>query len=115
MRCGLQSRRCAREAAMRLPPGCASRVTPSCNAVLESGLAELGLQACLGTAPTARASLWRARGGGASLHALPVSVIGADEAFFASIGVSTIGGLLALPREGLARRCGQGLINELDR
>src|SRR3989441_1447985 len=84
-------------------------------AALECGLAELGLQACLATAPTARAALWRARGGGVSLHALPVSVIGADEAFFASIGVSTIGGLLRLPREGLARRCGQGLIDELDR
>src|SRR3989442_11003761 len=83
-------------------------------AVLESGLAELGLQACLATAPTARAALWRARGGGVSLHALPVSVIGADETFFARIGVSTIGGLLALPREGLARRCGQGPIDELD-
>src|SRR5438128_8985817 len=84
-------------------------------AALESGLAELGLQACLATARTARAALWRARGAGLPFEQLPIGVIGADEAFFASIGVSTLGGLLALPREGLARRCGQELIDELDR
>src|SRR5207248_1850881 len=44
-------------------------------AALECGLAELGLQASLVTAPTARAALWRARGGGLSLNELPVSVI----------------------------------------
>src|SRR6266850_5838918 len=84
-------------------------------AALECGLAELGLQASLATAPTARAALWRARGAGVSLNELPVSVIGADAAFFKSIGIATLGELLALPREGLARRCGQGLIDELDR
>src|SRR6266850_4261098 len=82
---------------------------------LQCGLAELGLQASLAAAPTARAALWRARGAGLPLEQLPIGVIGADEAFFQSIGIATLGELLALPREGLARRCGQGLIDELDR
>jgi protein ImuB len=84
-------------------------------AALECGLAELGLQASLATAPTARAALWRARGGGLPLEELPIDVIGGEAAFFASIGVSTLGELLALPRDGLAQRCGQELIDELDR
>ena len=84
-------------------------------AELECGLAELGLPCSLATAPTARAALWRSRGGNLQLTELPVSVLGVEQAFFASIGVSTIGELLALPREGLARRCGQELIDELDR
>lgn len=83
---------------------------------LECGLAELGLQASLATAPTARAALWCARGGGRPFPELPVTVIGGEHAmFFKSIGIATIGELLALPREGLAQRCGQGLIEELDR
>ena len=84
-------------------------------AALQCGLAELGLQASLAAAPTARAALWRARGAGLPLEQLPIGVIGADEAFFQSIGIATLGELLALPREGLARRCGQELIDELDR
>jgi protein ImuB len=84
-------------------------------AALQCGLAELGLQPSLATAPTPRAALWRARGAGLPLEQLPIGVIGADEAFFKSIGVATLGELLALPREGLALRCGQGLLDELDR
>jgi len=81
---------------------------------LECGLAELGVQASLATAATARAALWRARGGGLPFNQLPVDVIGAEDAFFKQIGIRTIGQLLQLPREGLAQRCGQGLIDELD-
>jgi protein ImuB len=84
-------------------------------AALEDGLRELGLQASPATAPTARAALWRARGGGIALPELSVSVIGAEGAFFRQIGINTLGELLALPREGLAQRCGQPLIDELDR
>jgi len=84
-------------------------------AALEAGVAELGLQASFATAPTARAALWRARGGGLPLEALPIGVLGADAAFFASIGIATLGELLRLPRDGLAQRCGQPLIDELDR
>lgn len=82
---------------------------------LEKGLAELGLPASLATGSTAREALWRARGGGLPLLELPVSVAGGDAAFFRSIGVATIGELLRLPREGLAQRCGQRLIDDLDR
>ena len=84
-------------------------------AALEAGVAELGLQASLATAPTARAALWRARGGGLPLEALPIGVLGVDAGFFASIGIATLGELLRLPRDGLAQRCGQPLIDELDR
>jgi protein ImuB len=83
---------------------------------LECGLVELGVQVSLATAPTARAALWRARGNGLPFPDLPVSVIGDEHAaFFKSIGVTTLGQMLALPREGLAQRCGQKLIDELDR
>jgi protein ImuB len=81
---------------------------------LDEGLRELGLAPSLAAAATARAALWRARGGGLPLGELPVSVLGADEAFFAAIGVATLGELLQLPREGLAQRCGQRLLDELD-
>ncbi|HEY5899593.1 MAG TPA: DNA polymerase Y family protein [Burkholderiales bacterium] len=83
-------------------------------AALRRGVDELGLQTCIAVGATAREALWRARGGGAPLRELPVSVLGADEAFFRSIGVSTIGEILALPREGLAHRCGQALLDALD-
>ena len=83
-------------------------------ALLGHGLSELGLAASLACAETARAALWRARGAGLALPDLPVTVLGADVAFFRSIGVTTIGGLLALPRDGLAARCGPALIAELD-
>ncbi|HZE59611.1 MAG TPA: DNA polymerase Y family protein [Burkholderiales bacterium] len=84
-------------------------------AALECGLAELGVQASLATAATARAALWRARGGGLPFDELPVGVLGADAEFFRQLGVATLGELLRLPRAGLAQRCGQGLIDELDR
>lgn len=83
---------------------------------LECGLAELGVRASLASAATARAALWCARGGGLPFTELPVSVIGGEHAgFFKSIGIATLDEVLALPREGLAQRCGQHLIDELDR
>jgi protein ImuB len=83
-------------------------------AALERGLAELGLAPALAAAAPARAALWRARGGGLALEEVSVAALGADDAFFRSIGVATIGELLALPRGGLAERCGQRLVDELD-
>src|SRR3982751_2811544 len=74
-------------------------------ALLERGLGDLGVQATLATAATARAALWRARGGGLPFEGLPVGVIGAHGAFFRQIGVATLGELMQLPREGLAQRC----------
>src|SRR5258706_14923133 len=50
--------------------------------LLECGLAELGLQASLATAPTARAALWGARGGGLPFPEVPVAVIGDEHAAF---------------------------------
>jgi protein ImuB len=82
---------------------------------LAAGLEELGFPFSLAAAPTARAALWRARGDGEVLEALPVRVVQCDAEFFRSIGIATVGELLRLPREGLARRCGEALLTELDR
>src|SRR5258706_7857886 len=51
-------------------------------AALQAGGAQLGLQAGVATAPTARAALWRARGGGPPPEEPPVGVPRAAEAFF---------------------------------
>ena len=83
-------------------------------AALERGCAVLGVGASLATATSARAALWRARGGGLPLAELSLDVLGVDTAFFSAIGISTLGELLALPRDGLAQRCGQELIDQLD-
>jgi protein ImuB len=82
---------------------------------LRCGLADLGAEASLATAATPRAALWRARGGGGRLEELPLSVMDIETGFFKSIGISTIGELLRLPREGLAKRCGERLLEDLDR
>jgi protein ImuB len=82
---------------------------------LRHGLDELGLTASLAMAPTARAALWLCRGRAESLEELPLEATGFDLEFFKNIGISTVGELLRLPREGLARRCGQALLDELDR
>ena len=83
---------------------------------LTGGLAKLGFQACLAIAPTARAALWlsRGEGEGEGLEDLPLEVTGFEPEFFKSIGITTVGELLRLPREGLAHRCGQRLLDELD-
>ena len=83
-------------------------------AALERGCAELGFSASLATASSPRAALWRARGNGLPLAELPLEVLRVDSTFFAAIGISTIGELLALPRAGLAQRCGQELVDQLD-
>ena len=84
-------------------------------AALEGGVRELGFDAAPVTAATALAALWRARGGGQPLEQLPPRVMGGDEEFFRSLGIQTVGQLLALPRDGLARRCGQDLLDAIDR
>ena len=93
---------------------------------LRQGLAAMGYSARLAAAPTARAASWFARAGKHSLIAdaallegelcaLPLSVLqcGEEEALL-SIGAGSIGDLLALPRDGLARRFGQGLLDARD-
>jgi protein ImuB len=85
---------------------------------VRAGIAAMDLAAQLGVAPTARAALWLARGGGRRLEELPVAVLDAEEEtleFLRSIGISTVGELLQLPRGGLARRCGVRLLEDLDR
>ncbi len=83
---------------------------------LREGLDAMELTAQLAVAPVARAALWRARGNGARLEAVPLEVTGFDSGgFFRNIGISTVGELLKLPRDGLARRCGQALLDDLDR
>jgi protein ImuB len=84
---------------------------------LREGLMHLGFKARVAEAPAARAALWMARGDGGRLDALPVAVTGlAPEALelLANLGIRTVGGLMRLPREGLARRFGQGLLEEID-
>jgi protein ImuB len=84
---------------------------------LRAGLSATGVDAALAAAPTPRAALWLARGGCRVLEEVPVEAASAGGAleFLRSIGVKTLGELLALPREGLARRCGPALVGDLDR
>ena len=84
---------------------------------LRAGLPRLGFEARIADAPLARAALWMARGDGGRLEALPVAVTGlAPEALelLANLGIRTVGGLLRLPREGVARRFGQSLLDAID-
>jgi len=84
---------------------------------IQEGLKNLGFEARLAYAATARAALWRAAGSGAVLEDLPVAVAGLGaEALelLAGLGVRTLGDLLRLPRAGIARRFGQGLVDRLD-
>ncbi len=93
---------------------------------LRQGLAAMGYSARLAAAPTARAASWFARAGRERLIAdaallehelsiLPLSVLQSkDEEALTSIGAGSIGELLALPRDGVARRFGQGLLDALD-
>jgi len=83
---------------------------------LRAGLGRLGFEARIAEAPAARAALWLARGNGGTLEALPVAVTGLAPAaleLLSNLGIKTIGGLMRLPREGVALRFGQGLLEEL--
>ena len=82
---------------------------------ITAGLVALGFAATIAAAPTPRAALWLARGQGETLEKLPVEVTQLDVEFFRSIGVSTVGELLRLPRDGLAQRCGAQVVTDLDR
>ena len=84
---------------------------------LRAGVAAIGFEAALASAPTARAALWLARGGCRALADVPVEAAcsGSAAEFLRSIGVRTLGELMALPRDGLAQRCGPALIDDLDR
>ena len=107
-------------------------------ATLNKGLTELGFTATLGRAPTARAASWLARTATplpagkqagpdktittpealqAAIASLPVSLLRGKADLpeaLATLGIDTLGELLSLPRDGLARRFGQGLLDQLD-
>ena len=82
---------------------------------LRNSLDELGFAASLAVASTARAALWLARGNADSLEDVPLEATGFSSDFFKNIGISKVGELLRLPREGLAQRCGPAMLDELDR
>ena len=82
---------------------------------LRRGLAGIGPPASLAVAPTARAALWLARGEGEDLETLPIEATRLELEFLRSIGIRTVGELLRLPREGLALRCGERVVEDLDR
>jgi len=96
---------------------------------VHASLEKMGFTATVSVAPTARGAWWLARAGRESLienpaalrgalAALPVTAACADPdvlSLLRDIGIGTIGELLALPREGVARRFGQGLLDDLDR
>src|SRR5262249_19658763 len=96
---------------------------------LRRELEAMGWSAQLAGASTPRAAFWLALAGSGrfvdstaelepTLTPLPVAVLRCDDETseaLAAIGVRTIGELLALPRGGVARRFGQGLLDALDR
>ncbi len=96
---------------------------------IDAGLAALGFRALVATAPTASAASLLARAGRAiaieegadietALATLPVGLLdGADEVMDTlwGIGVRQVGDVLALPRDGFARRFGASLLDQIDR
>ena len=94
---------------------------------IRAGLAEIGFAGVMAVAPTAGAASLFARAGREpaieanierALDSLPVDLLAhAREALptLTAIGVQSIGDLVALPRDGLARRFGQALLDEVDR
>jgi len=95
---------------------------------LGQDLANLGYTATIATAPTPTSARLLARAGMATtvadiamletaLAGLPLSLLDQPEDIihtFALMGVHALGECLALPRDGLARRFGQALLDELD-
>ena len=96
---------------------------------IDAGLAALGFNGVVATAPTALAASLLARAGQpiaiehaadleSRLAALPVVLLAAAHPVLdtlTGIGVRTIADVLALPRDGVARRFGQRLVDEIDR
>jgi protein ImuB len=96
---------------------------------IDAGLSTIGFSAVVATAPTAGAASLFARAGrtivvaeetdwARKLSSLPITLLAnAQDArdILSGIGVRTIGELLVLPRDGVARRFGQALLDEIDR
>jgi protein ImuB len=85
--------------------------------MIEAGIAAMGLAAGIATAETPRAALWLSGSSCESLEEVGIEAVCGGESleFLRGIGVATVGELLRLPREGLAHRCGQALVDDLDR
>jgi len=100
--------------------------------ILESirhDLAEMGYTCMLGCAPTASAAWLLARGGSrkivpskrmiaSEISPLPIAALDCSHKTLETlraVGVQSIGGLLKLPRDGVARRFGQDLLDQIDR
>lgn len=93
---------------------------------MRAGLEAMGFEAILTAAPTARSAWWLALAGqealiaergalGPALAALPAEVACREPdalELLHGLGITTLGQLLALPRAGVARRFGQGLLDE---
>lgn len=96
---------------------------------VKTGLGELGYTSNLALAPTPTGALLLAKSGlelcalndetfKNQLLRLSIEVLDYDETAIESLGrmgVRTLGDCLKLPRDGLARRFGQGLLDEIDR
>jgi protein ImuB len=96
---------------------------------IDAGLAAIGFPALVATAPTAPAASLLARARRAivieegadidsALASLPVGLLdGTDDVMDTlwGIGVRTVGDVLALPRDGFARRFGASLLDQIDR
>ncbi|MGH2667802.1 MAG: Y-family DNA polymerase, partial [bacterium] len=100
---------------------------------VREGMGKLGFRPVLGLGPTPLMATFLARGGGTApviatedtghprevpLHALPLEVLGLsghERGLLEGLGIATVGGLLRLPRAGLARRLGPALVSLLDR
>ncbi len=96
---------------------------------IAQGLRTLGYAASMACAPTPLAAQWFARAGlevrlshidalRVSLPDLPVEVMHASRealGLLQNVGAKTVSDCLALPRDGLARRLGQTLLDDLDR
>jgi protein ImuB len=91
-------------------------------------LAAMGFTARFASAPTAKSATWLARAGreialdparlASGLADLPLRLLDGDPdtlAALAAIGAATIGDLVRLPRDGVARRFGRHLLDEIDR
>lgn len=95
---------------------------------LKQGLEAMGFSAVLSVAPTAQAALWLARAGRhvvvgeyelrRVLDDLPLQALRLGDVsceLLDRLEIRTLGELLALPRDGMARRFGQPLLDALDR
>ena len=99
------------------------------SALIRQGLDEIGYRALCASAPTPLGAWLLARAGvevrivdatalARRLSALPLALLDQPPAVLEtldSLGVQTLGDCLRLPRDGLARRFGQALPDELDR